>query len=654
MLAMLFINACSAQTVSPEPPPYPILTASTDNCDAMIGDFNDFNFGPLYLQHVSVHAAHIDNPEEVALALQICLPEVSSVQLVKDAPGFAMFSMVAPDAENEGDLLPVLGIALKGEIDNDQVPFLFVDGSRDAMSVTRLESNIVVSLSEAGLQGEAIAGGSAKIIDFAAVDDRLDSFAVIILGEPQKVLAENLVSGVDLLANPSGNDILDIARAQIAKEAALRDFDQFSGLGADVFKLGSGGDIGGQVGESFSFSQTALEAINGQGFWIVTQNGEANSDSDGMTVVKVLDQIYDNNDPRIVYQLEKAGAQAIVHVENGVNFVYYGEYVDGQFVPYQKALLASPNIFGGLELSTQIVNDLSQIPSHLAEGLELAVGTQVLAVSNPATGEDLAIVPAIFGIDDKVSLTVVADGHIQLVVDSAENGEEVFNLQVDAEKLVQVEKIASMADFDPATYFEQGEVIDVENFHGAGPARLTIEGVKLLQSELSFNLGGLIFNSSSISGYSEFRPEGLTIQNLAITGMSLVNINVENNDNIADGYQCIIEFEVNNQGVKSRFSMVFGGNFFIRQNPLDFFYAHNPGDRINSVFMMFSQNGGANLEDLDGFINKSGINSDEELKTVRLTNVGTFSRAINRFEILRMIAQGEHIDQSQVKISEIK
>jgi hypothetical protein len=201
---------------------------------------------------------------------------------------------------------------------------------------------------------------------------------------------------------------------------------------------GSSGDVGGEAGPAFTPDAAFSQSLNEQGFWLVTETGRLNVAMDGLQVVNATDYIYDSEDPRQIYALEKADGQAVVHTENGVNFVYYGVIEDGVFVAKQKQIIALPDMgLPGVEAGTLIASDPLAIPEDLRAGLDLQPGTVLIGLTGrgaDGSGQALALAASVFKIDDTVLVFQNADGSLTITT-SGEDGDRTYTLHVDPEAL---------------------------------------------------------------------------------------------------------------------------------------------------------------------------------------------------------------------------
>lgn len=420
-------------------------TPDGNDCGALIAAWNGLADQLQVNQQsiMSVDAANIDSPQEVIPELQVCFPKlaVNSVDLVLKTDTHTVFSMLVPDTDKDGaGIRPALGVAFNNQInDEGNVPMLIVDASDANLSALRGDKGkIVVKLGEACIVDGGVAGCSDTVVVIEAVDDGLQKFQFQILGDTAWNIDNNapVELTADQVSNMNGGGwILGIAQAVKDNETAIAvqgAAGMLEGVGPDITQVqGVGGNVGGEAHDPFSPDSVVIEKIRSQGFMIVTESGVACLRSDGTMVSKVTDQIFSNIDPRDIFKLEMNGGSAVVHVENGANFVYYGEYIDGVFWPRQKEIIGMPGAFGDqLECGGIIVKNLAELPAEIAKKMNLKIGDKLLAVM-AKDGTVLDAIPAIADINDEVSWTVVGEGHIRKTVVTSDGQVKIYDLSVD-------------------------------------------------------------------------------------------------------------------------------------------------------------------------------------------------------------------------------
>ena len=444
-------------------------TPDGNDCGALIAAWNGLADQLQVNQQsiMSVDAANIDSPQEVIPELQVCFPKlaVNSVDLVLKTDTHTVFSMLVPDTDKDGaGIRPALGVAFNNQInDEGNVPMLIVDASDANLSALRGDKGkIVVKLGEACIVDGGVAGCSDTVVVIEAVDDGLQKFQFQILGDTAWNIDNNapVELTADQVSNMNGGGwILGIAQAVKDNERAIAAQGVagiLEGVGLDITQVqGVGGNVGGEAHDPFSPDSAVIEKIKSQGFMIVTEGGVACLRSDGTMLSKVTDQIFSNIDPRDIFKLEMEKGQAVVHVENGVNFVYFGEYIEGQFWPRQKEMIGAPGVFGDqVECGGIIVKDLAQIPENIKDKLNLKIGDKLLALMTK-DGIILDAIPAIDAIDDDVQLAVVGDGQIRKTVTSIDGQVKRFDLLVDPNLLapsLPPEIAAALPDNLPASW----------------------------------------------------------------------------------------------------------------------------------------------------------------------------------------------------------
>ena len=444
-------------------------TPDGNDCGALIAAWNGLADQLQVNQQsiMSVDAANIDSPQEVIPELQVCFPKlaVNSVDLVLKTDTHTVFSMLVPDTDKDGaGIRPALGVAFNNQInDEGNVPMLIVDASDANLSALRGDKGkIVVKLGEACIVDGGVAGCSDTVVVIEAVDDGLQKFQFQILGDTAWNIDNNapVELTADQVSNMNGGGwILGIAQAVKDNERAIAAQGVagiLEGVGLDITQVqGVGGNVGGEAHDPFSPDSAVIEKIKSQGFMIVTEGGVACLRSDGTMLSKVTDQIFSNIDPRDIFKLEMEKGQAVVHVENGVNFVYFGEYIEGQFWPRQKEMIGAPGVFGDqVECGGIIVKDLAQIPENIKDKLNLKIGDKLLALMTK-DGIILDAIPAIDAIDDDVQLAVVGDGQIRKTVTSIDGQVKRFDLLVDPNLLapsLPPEIAAALPDDLPASW----------------------------------------------------------------------------------------------------------------------------------------------------------------------------------------------------------
>jgi len=424
---------CSRQPVSGGNVPVPTPDSGNNNnsdCGAIITAMNGLatQIGAESFSVIGVDVTHIDSVEEITPDIrQACfIPGAANIEIAAQLDNFTIVSFIAPDGDQDGGLRPVIGVVDRGAAGADGVaPMMLVDATDSGLSVGRNSAGeLTVGLDQACLDGNGVKGCSQAVMELVAQDDDLNAFAVNVLG--QVALGPVLLSADQVGRLAGGGDILGMAYAQKDKEAALSSFDQQAGMQADLAAIsGSSGNVGGEPGEAFAPGVEVMQKINDQGFWVVADNGQLNVDMDHTQVVNATDSIFWNQDPREILELQKsADGKAMVFVENGINFVVFSK---GEIK--QKQIIAAPAIFGeNLELSTLIVKDVNQIPEGLRQGLDLQLGTTVLAVVNKNTGEVMQLIPSIFDFNDEVTLASIGEGQLILTVNN-DGGEQKFQMQ---------------------------------------------------------------------------------------------------------------------------------------------------------------------------------------------------------------------------------
>src|SRR3989338_4954408 len=424
---------CSRQSSGGGQVPVPTPDSGNNNnsdCGAIITAMNGLatQIGAESFSVIGVDVTHIDSVEEITPDIrQSCfIPGAANIEIAAQLDNFTIVSFIAPDGDQDGGLRPVIGVVDRGAAGADGVaPMMLVDATDSGLSVGRNSAGeLTVGLDQACLDGNGVKGCSQAVMELVAQDDDLNAFAVNVLG--QVALGPVLLSADQVGQLAGGGDILGMAYAQKDKEAALSSFDQQAGMQADLTAIaGYTGDIGSESGEPFAPGAEVMQKINEQGFWVVTDNGQLNVDMDHMQVVNATESIFWNQDRREILELQKsADGKAMVFVENGINFVVFSK---GEIK--QKQIIAAPAIFGdNLELSTLIVKDVNQIPEGLRQGLDLRLGTTVLAVVNKNTGEVMQIIPSIFDFNDEVTLASIGEGQLILTVNN-DGGEQKFQMQ---------------------------------------------------------------------------------------------------------------------------------------------------------------------------------------------------------------------------------
>jgi len=424
---------CSRQSSGGGQVPVPTPDSGNNNnsdCGAIITAMNGLatQIGAESFSVIGVDVTHIDSVEEITPDIrQACfIPGAANIEIAAQLDNFTIVSFIAPDGDQDGGLRPVIGVVDRGAAGADGVaPMMLVDATDSGLSVGRNSAGeLTVGLDQACLDGNGVKGCSQAVMELVAQDDDLNAFAVNVLG--QVALGPVLLSADQVGRLAGGGDILGMAYAQKDKEAALSSFDQQAGMQADLAAIsGSSGNVGGEPGEAFAPGVEVMQKINDQGFWVVADNGQLNVDMDHTQVVNATDSIFWNQDPREILELQKsADGKAMVFVENGINFVVFSK---GEIK--QKQIIAAPAIFGdNLELSTLIVKDVNQIPEGLRQGLDLRLGTTVLAVVNKNTGEVMQLIPSIFDFNDEVTLASIGEGQLILTVNN-DGGEQKFQMQ---------------------------------------------------------------------------------------------------------------------------------------------------------------------------------------------------------------------------------
>lgn len=171
------------------------------------------------------------------------------------------------------------------------------------------------------------------------------------------------------------------------------------------------------------------------------------------------------------------------------------------------------------------------------------------------------------------------DGEIVYVTGQGEEVKIVGKLDENYQwQVYEAEQVASMAEMDYSLLWEKGAVIEVADYWGAGRAVMTVEDTKGGTEEIRYEEKLLINPESTHSG--DFVIERLAFQNLTVEEMSLVSVDLADNEQVADGQLCILRLGTLYNGEQVSFQVVVGGNVFGDLDPERLFESLKRGDSI--------------------------------------------------------------------------
>lgn len=209
-----------------------------------------------------------------------------------------------------------------------------------------------------------------------------------------------------------------------------------------------------------------------------------------------------------------------------------------------------------------------------------------------------------------------------------------------------------MAEFPHDKSFEKGTVVTVDDLYGVGEARLEVVDVKTVPEGAQFEYRKARFiNGNEKSHILEHPISLLFVSNVTVESLSLIKVDIANNEQVADGAYTVMRLGSLVDGEPVSFELWVAGNMFMEVTAQDIFKTFTPGDIIR-FDVGFSNDSDISLEDVIGQIQLSG-KPPEFVRQAVFNAMGVGSNPQTTASLKKIILNGGVLSPAEVQVPSV-